>query len=419
MKTVRPTYLLGGDAVHYLWSLTDLPTDEICSYVENLANLAHHVVALGWGIDMVVGHGAVVSDEEAKALPGERWLPGAGGSGLRVPVPGTLEDLCRRYDGFINRLGPDGFTAPPPLSVYRNVVYRRSTDPAPRPFAAFSLLKLDASGFRAFDATRQALTVAGMLRGASKKAAKKCSREDLIDHFILGHGEEKGSLNHKPVGPQRFAYLPLPTIEARGEGKARVVGSIRRVVITSFGNGCEDKIKWAQRALSGMELMDEKTGELVALLSLIPSNEKIVRHYVQSAAAWSTVTPVVLPGFDDPKHLRRRLDKGVETEEQKRLLERLDERIDGLLRKAIRQAGFSDDLANRAALEWRKVGFLPGVDLADRYGVPDHLKKFPRYHVRVQWRDAHGNPVELPGPICIGGGRFYGVGLFVADRENQ
>jgi CRISPR-associated protein Csb2 len=96
------------------------------------------------------------------------------------------------------------------------------------------------------------------------------------------------------------------------------------------------------------------------------------------------------------------------------MLARLSNRIDGLLRKAIVQAGFPEELADRAELEWRKVGFWPGTDLADRYGVPDHLRRFPRFHVKIQWRDARGNAVEVPGPVCFGGGRFYGLGLFAA-----
>ena len=91
--------------------------------------------------------------------------------------------------------------------------------------------------------------------------------------------------------------------------------------------------------------------------------------------------------------------------------------MDGLLRKAIRQAGFSGELADNAALDWRSVGFLPGTELAGRYGVPDYLKRFPRLHVRIQWRDARGEPVQVPGPICIGGGRYFGLGLFAAVPE--
>ncbi|MGO9287997.1 MAG: hypothetical protein ACLQIJ_04495 [Polyangia bacterium] len=50
------------------------------------------------------------------------------------------------------------------------------------------------------------------------------------------------------------------------------------------------------------------------------------------------------------------------------------ERIDGLLRKAIIQVGLPAGLAGHASRDWRKVGFWPGTVLADRYGVPDHLK---------------------------------------------
>lgn len=417
MKTVRPTLLIGGDAVHYCWPLIDPLTDEVRAYIETLSDVARSVIALGWGIDMAVGHAALVSDPQADVLSGERWLPSASGTGegLRVPVQGTLDALVNRYERFLNRLGPDGFTAPPPLSRFDTVEYRRATDPRARPVAAFSLLRLDASGFRAFDTGRQALTVAGMLRHATKTAAALAGRSDVwIKTFVLGHDESRDETEHLIVGPQRLAYLPVPSIEARGEGRARTVGGVRRVMLSSFAEGCEAEIAWARRALSGGELIDEDKRQPVALLSLIPANEAMIRHYTQKAASWATVTPVVLPGYDDPAHYRRRLKRRIGAEGQKQLLERLDDRIDRLLRKAIVQAGFAKAMAEGAELEWRKAGFWPGTDLANAYGVPDHLKRFPRLHVRVRWRDAQRNPLPVPGPICLGGGRFYGLGLFAA-----
>ena len=294
------------------------------------------------------------------------------------------------------------------------------TDQPPRPVAAFSLLKLDASGFRSFDAIRRALTVAGMMRYAAKAAAENSGwSETRINSFILGHGEPKSDNSHVAVGPQRFAYLPLPSIEARGEGKNQVVGSVRRVLISCYAEGCEAEIPWVRRSLSGQELIaDEKNQkdekQPVALISLIPENDKVVQYYTKPSTIWATVTPVVLPGYDDPAHYRRRLQHISSAEEQKHLLVRLSERIDSLLRKAIIQTGFSQALADHADIEWRKVGFWTGVDIADRYGVPDHLKRFPRYHVKIKWRDFHGNPVKVPGPVCIGGGRYYGLGLFAA-----
>ena len=153
----------------------------------------------------------------------------------------------------------------------------------------------------------------------------------------------------------------------------------------------------------------------VALLSLLPNTDPVVQSYMRTSSTWATVTPVVLPGYDDPAHYRRRLKRGTSGGEQKRLLNCLNERIEGLIRKAIAQAGFSQLLADSAGIEWRKVGYWRGADLADRYGVPDHLMRFPRYHVRIQWCDEKRRPVRINGPICLGGGRFYGLGLFAAD----
>jgi CRISPR-associated protein Csb2 len=407
--------MLGGDTVHYLWHLGDQLSEEVRGHLELITEVARSLVALGWGIDIAVGHGAIILDEQVQALPGEQWLPVSGNAdeGLRVPVSGTLDDLIHRYDRFLKRIGSDGFMAPPPLSVYRLVDYRRATDPPERPIAAFSMLKPDNSGFRAFDTARQALTVSGMMRHATRLAAGIAGWcEPKINAFILGHGEERTGGKHESVGPKRFAFVPLPSIEFRGQEQAHVVGSVRRGIIMAFADDCSKEIVWARGALSGRELIREDNRKPVAILSLIPSSDPVIRSYREPAASWSTVTPVVLPGYDDPAHYRRRLRQGAGVVEQHRLLGRLSERIDSLLRKAIVQAGLSQVLADHAEIAWRKVGFWPGTDLVDRYGVPGHLKRYPRYHVRVKWRDINGSPVQVPGPICIGGGRFYGLGLF-------
>ncbi len=425
-KISRPTLFCGEPKVEYYWSI-DSNDEQRANLV---ASCARHCRALGWGIDIVIADGAVV-ESEPSSTAGERWLPTPNPAEdvlLRVPrrpsgsrEAGTISELMRRFSDSLERLAGDGRNPVTPLRAFCAIGYRRATDPPHRSAAAFSLLKLDASGLRAFDTARRALTVAGMVRCAAKRAAEDSGGTwiaDKINAFILGHGagcgDPKRAGEHVPVGPQRFAYLPLPSIEGRGEGKARVVGSVRRVMLSCFAEGCEDEIAWARRMLSGQELIDEKTRQPVGLLSVIPGNDNVVRCYTQAAATWATVTPVVLPGYDDPDHYRRRMKQGTNTEEQRKLLGRLDDRVEGLLRKAIVQAGFSQELADHAELDWRKVGFWPGTDLADRYGVPDHLKRFPRFHVKLQWRDARNGPVQVPGPVCLGGGRFYGLGLFAA-----
>lgn len=418
MKTVRPTHLIGGDVVHFLWRLPEEPTREEHGHVEVLVGLARSVVALGWGVDMVAGSAAVLSDEQAAKLHGERWLPSArGNDGWRLPVIGTLDALIDRHQRFLNRLGNDGgFTAPPPLTKFKVVGYRRSDDPAERAVAVFALRDLETGSYRAFDSVRRGLTVAGRMRHATYEVAKVATpcdwSESQLIAFVLGHGESNGA-PHVAAGAKRFAYMPLPSIETLGRGGERV-GAIRRVLVSTFAEDCDGEIAWARRALPGAELIDEHTKNATAVLEAIATKERTVQRYLAAADSWASVTPVVLPGYDDPRHYRRRLLKAPPPDEQKQLLSRLSDRIDGLVRKAIVQAGFSDVLAEHAVVDWRKVGYWPGVDLADRYGVPDHLKRFPRYHVRIGWRTATGQPTRVPGPVCIGGGRFVGLGLFAS-----
>jgi CRISPR-associated protein Csb2 len=378
-----------------------------------LVAAARSITHLGWGVDMVVANANLISEDDASRLFGERWRPLEAGSGLnlRVPVIGTLQSLMERHEAFLNRIKPDGRVEPvPSLSVFRAIVYCRATEVIQRSFAAFSLLRTNASGFRAFAADRQGRAVAGMMRHATKLVAKSAGwPDDFVDKHILGHGEPNGA-EHVTVGPRRFAYIPLPTIEYRE--RASTVGAIRRVLLTAFGEGCESEIAWAQQVMIGQNLIDKKKNEAVALLSALSPMDGVVRRYTQPADTWATVTPVVLPGYDDPRHYRRRLNRATSSEEQRSLLEHLSARIDSLLRKAICQAGFTQELADRANVQWRKVGFWPGTEFADRYLVPDHLRRFPRFHVKIQWMDEQNNPIEIPGPICLGGGRFYGLGLF-------
>ena len=368
MKTIRATRLLVKDdsepTVYCLWRLIN--NNEFEKYKDVLFTAASCITHVGWGVDMVAAQASVISENDVDEIQGERWFPDsiAADEGLRVPKEGTLDALIQRHRDFLNRISLDGFDDAPPLSssAFNRVQYRRATDPQPRNVAAFSMRKPDLSGFRALDSL-QAMTVAGMVRHTARLAANNANWSDSdINTFILGHGESHKGNEHIPVGLKRFAYLPLPSIETRGNGKNRVVGDVRRVLITTFDTGSQSKINWARKALLGHELIHEKTKETVALLTPIPANEKVVQYYTKSATSWSTITPVVLPGYDDPAHYRRRLKGGVNADEQKHLLARLDHRIDSLLRKAITQAGFPIDLANNAILEWRKVGFWQALN---------------------------------------------------------
>src|SRR5262249_27413119 len=153
--------LRDGDAVHYLFALPHSG----CPHVDVLSAAARSITHLGWGVDMVAGNAAVITDKEETKLQGERWQPAEGTSveGLRVPREGTLADLAIKHTAFLNRLAGDGFSPVPPLSAFRVVGYRRATDSPRRRWTAFRLSHPVEDRSAPFDMTR-ANHVAAMTR---------------------------------------------------------------------------------------------------------------------------------------------------------------------------------------------------------------------------------------------------------------
>ena len=412
-KDVRPLWLK-GDATHFLFPLSN----GSCPHFDTLRAASRSISHLGWGVDMVAGNAEILSEADVSSLPGDHWVPDDSETGLRVPVAGTLDALVKKHEAFLQRLDQRGFKPVPPLSAFRVIGYRRSTDSRRRDLSAFSLLRLDGNGFRAFSPVRHTCTVAGMMRHTTADVAALAGwPTNERATVVLGHAEDAGT-PHRPVGDHRFAYLPIPSIEGRGDGKSRVVGAIRRVIVTSFGSDLASKIAWTRRSLAGAELVAKGRVEPEAFLGSIPRSDKVLRDYLAPTSTWATVTPVILPGYDDPSHFRRRMNStATSAEEKQRLLDRLNGRVESLLRKSIMQAGFSEALARFAELEWSDGGYWRGVELASRYFVPMHLQKLSRFHVRITWRDSAGTEIRLPGPICIGGGRFGGLGLMAAWND--
>ena len=159
----------------------------------------------------------------------------------------------------------------------------------------------------------------------------------------------------------------------------------------------EQEIAWVKQALSGADLIEEHTDERQALLSLLHRQDWVARQYFEPSSVWTTVSPVVIPGFDD----------------------RSGKKTDKLLRKALIQAGFREELVQYAELDWRGVGYLPGLSLAKEYRRPLNVQEAPVRHVTIKWRDCHGQPISIPGPIAIGSGRFRGLGLFVSKNTSN
>ncbi len=420
-KSIRPMLFPAEGAVHYLWSIAELP-EGFEHHREVIFEAVRSITHIGWGVDLVVASAAMVSADELADQGGEKWLPSedGGSKSLRAPRKGTFDDLTRRHHAFLNRVTNDGFAPVPPLSDYDIVDYRRDSEPARIPHAVFALRKPDGSGFSAFDPVRRGLHVAGMMRHAASQPEFLRSvgwSHEEGRRIVLGHGEEQGASHQATAGP-RLSFLPLPSIESRGPGKERVISSIRRVLVTMRGTGSAEAFKRFVQRFEGHELIDETTKEAVAFVQgQNTGSDGAINSYLTQATTWATVTPLILPGYDDPKKLRQRLKAGGETltaAAKAEILEKLDQRIDSLIRKAIRQAGYSETLATHAELDWRSSGFWSGTALATEYAAGNQHRRYRKLHVRITWRDPDGAAIELSGPVCIGGGKFTGAGLFAA-----
>lgn len=418
-KPIQPHIVPDESAVHYVWKLAETAAGFL-EHRETFSTAVRSITHVGWGVDLVVADVSVLEESGVAKLHGERWLPTEDGAGtsLRIPVAGTLDDLNRRHHAFLNRVTSNGGFAPvPPLTVFGISGYRSGSQAPQSPRALFALRKLDDSGFRVFDPTRRGLHVAGMFRHAASRLEVVRSvgwSEEEARHIILGHAETAGE-QHQPVDGPRIAFLPLPSIEMRS-GTERVVGSIRRVLVTVRGNLTAQEFRRLTRRLDSEELLDEETEQPAALIIRQGEQDGVVRPYLEKSAAWATVTPVILPGYDDPRKLRRRLSAAtglpLSAKEKSEVLQKLERRIEHLLRKAIRQAGFSEALARDAELDWRNVAYWPGAAHASQYAVPEQHRRYRRLHVRIRWRTPDGAPLEVAGPVCIGGGKFSGLGLF-------
>lgn len=372
-KVAQPYYLLDGDTIHYIWPIGDtLEAETICEE-------ARHILALGWGIDQAVGRGRILGEEGLAALRGERWRPWKlGGNGTkywRVPSPGSLEDIEECYKEFSSRVEGKKVKPLRKPKTFERFSYLRSLVMPPRYYAVFELP--EGVAFR----PERANEVAAMLRSLACRCAKADTHEfpGGAEVYVAGHVEERNGQT-----PERFSYLPLPTI-----GHEHVDGLIRRLLIAEPFGGDGTHAAWAQQRLLNEFLRDLAGNERGILLDLWrPSSRAMVQRYVGEGVTWSTVTPVILPGYDDGK-----LPKAEK-----------------LFLKAFEQSGLPLEVLREFVL--RKAPFWPGSLHPRHYLRPDYLRHLPAWHAWIRLAE------PISGPISVGAGRHCGLGVFARSETD-
>jgi CRISPR-associated protein Csb2 len=360
--------------VLYTWAVEG-GSGEVERHIPALRRLAQKLFALGWGIDMACADASV----SAGAPPdiGETFAATEDRSGtpLRVPVRGFAEDVLQSWDRFRGRITAHGVNPYTKATTYGMQHYRRETDLPQRGFASFLLQTIEGDGFSWPWA--DAPVVAAWLRHAAAAGLREETfSEERIAAEVLGHADSGN-------GGTRISYVPVPTV-----GHQYSDGAIRRVMLVeSFGMDGEItellNLKLASRALT-----EAGTGRVRARLVPISNSDRVLSFYVRESETWSTVTPMVLHGYNTAHG---------------KLSQSKTER---LLLQAFVNSGYPESLIREIAFRPACSWMGPGSAMSIR--VPQHLAKWPRYHVWVRF----GNAVR--GPVLAGIGRHYGVGLFAA-----
>lgn len=374
-KTIHPVQIQDAGPLFYLWRIKPSEQD----IAAKLARQVRYVSALGWGIDLVVADGNILSREETERLissyAGHYWRPAMGGQNrLRCPRPGSTTDLRNAYLSFLNRFEGDIYRPARKPVEFSETPYAR-VGAVQRAIAAFKLVRPDddSETWQMFD-QREAMQIAAWVRGHLCRVSRQGGFPGDSSIYVAGHVPEKDKQGETP---SRFSYLPIPSI-----GHEHADGMVRRFIVAEPYGGDGRYAQWAQRMLANAVVTD-KHDMPQARLQPIYTPDSVIHQYVREATTFQTVTPVILPGYDDMKYTKARK----------------------LVEKALEQAGFClDDLESPIYLQ--KAPFRNGCFGPRAYSLPAYLKGKSAMHVQLQWK------APISGPMAIGAGRHFGLGLF-------
>lgn len=355
------------EGVTYLWSVSDNDRP----LAEDVAQIANELFRLGRGIDAAWAVGVVgettLLDENLQI-----WHPVSGHVGqvvIRTPVPGSLVSLQARQQARLSRIKDRNFVDPP--VAYMETPYATEKGEEVRPYSLYRLHALDGKS-RFSWRQDDIITMGAMVR----HALIRNSPTELAS-FVSGHPDDENMKN------QRLSWVPLPSV-----GHNQADGRIRRVMILSPRNESWER---HEEAVFGVRLASiEREGKEVALIQEVFEADGAIAPYFCESREWYSVTPVILPGFTSTG--RCQSGKVV------------PKKIANLVQKAFRREGYPE-----IEEVWtQKAPFHPAGLVVSQYKTARYMN-YAKLHVRVRFI----KPVR--GPVLVGVGRHYGLGLFAAD----
>ena len=353
--------------VTYDWPATPATAEHIAA----IATIAACLSALGLGIDVAVADAALFA--QPGAARGVRYAPSpTGRRTLNVPYRGAFEDLEIRYRALRARMGSNTL-APVWEPAPRPIRYECELDLPGLRCAGFALRSPDDTSL-AVEGTR-AMDVAAMVRHALGCVARRARLGETTIAELMGHGNAE----------KRIWVQPLPNA-----GHRHADGRIRRVMLTAPEGVDEDDWIDVLSRLPGEPLVPVGQHSPIGALAPLANPDPMMDRFRGEARRWTTVTPVVLPGHDQRRGKPR----------PQRTIQRL-----------LRHAGIAEALLESVTME--PAAKLPGSEHPARYRRPEHLARYPCTHMSVQWK------MPVTGPLALGAGIGYGLGLFVPIGDGR
>ena len=398
-KSAQP--LLFDDSVpfQFCWEVTEKNRD--ATAIEHLCDLANGVYQLGRTVDAAWAWADVLTaDELGNRLQSHRGpilRPAVGPGNVECPTPGTLRSLATRHADMSQRYGmtADG----------KGQTFRRRSKPKWRMVSysnattqfCFDLLDRKTSTLVAWPATGAVALVTNVRDAAvARLAAALPDCEAEINQTLIGR---KPSGENAAPTSSRVRIIPLPSI-----GHEHADQQIRRLLIEIPGN-CPlrtDDVIWA---FSGQEISSDgrQDDRRIDLVKAQPHRQ--LEHYgITSTPSrfWQTVTPVALSSAR-----RRRIEPDRSKRQSSDLKGTAERRMEqeiaaAEIRQALRRAGF--DAVVQSVRVQREPFTAHGLRAED-------FAAEPRFSKHVLWHVSLELTEPIQGPVCLGDGRFLGLGL--------
>src|SRR5579871_807384 len=401
-KVWKPKLFDRGAAFLYAWTFDE--TADSLAQAQHICNYADRLYQLGKGIDLAWAVGEVVEPQALEEIllgyRGAICRPTGGRQGavLACPQQGSLKSLKDRYEMMGQRFKARG--------QGRSVRLQFAQAPKP-PFAPIAydsppnrrVFELRAptsqADLVAWPLSRISNLVVAIRDGAVAKLKTALpDQEQQIEKCLVGR---KADGRDDAPKAARVRILPLPSI-----GHVHADYAIRRVLVEVPARCLvrPDDVFWAFSALerTGAELEGRPGMVLTAT-----SDDSMLRHYGVGDEAyprWRTVTPAALP--ETAK--RRRIEPTRRAAEAKRGAERATEQQRAAV--AVVQALRHADVCDRVdSIRVQREPFDANGERVEAFAPGTRFPKERLWHVEVVFTES------VPGPLVIGDGRYYALGL--------